>query len=81
MFLPDAAWIEKFFPQLTNVSMIAKGGQKLVFRATHIEFGNVVIKFILDASSDERTKREVDVATKYQIPNIPKVYEYSNIEE
>ncbi|HEY8462425.1 MAG TPA: serine/threonine-protein kinase [Bacillota bacterium] len=80
MFLPDVTWVEKSFPQLTDVNLLARGGQKLVFRATHARYGTVVIKFILDASSNERTKREVDVATKYQISNIPKVYEYSNIE-
>lgn len=80
MFLPDVPWIESSFPQLTDVNLLARGGQKLVFRANHVQYGDVVIKFILDALSDERTKREVDVATKYQIANIPKVYEYNSID-
>lgn len=79
MFLPDATWIESSFSQLTNVNLIARGGQKLVFRAIHSQYGDVVVKFVLDAQSDERTKREVEVATKYRIANIPKVYEYNNI--
>ena len=77
MFQPDASWIEKSFPQLTDVNLLARGGQKLVFRATHARYGNVVIKFILDATSNERTKREVDVATKYQISNILTYYRFA----
>jgi len=80
MFLADASTIENLIPQLSSVSLIARGGQKLVFRGTHSIHGDVVIKFILDALSDERTKREVEVATKYNISSIPKLFEYSNIE-
>lgn len=80
MFLPDASLIEKLIPKLSAVRLIARGGQKLVFKGIHELYGEVVIKFVLDALSDERTQREVEVATKYNISSIPKLYEYNNIE-
>lgn len=80
MFLPDASLIEKLIPKLSAVRLIARGGQKLVFQAIHELYGEVVIKFVLDALSDERTQREVEIATKYNISSIPRLYEYNNIE-
>jgi serine/threonine-protein kinase len=74
MFLPDAAYIEKVIPDLNGVTLIAKGGQKLVFKGCHNTYGNVVIKFILDAMSDERLQREIEISTGYSIPNLPKLF-------
>jgi len=43
MFMKDPSIVEKLIPGVTNVQVIAQGGQKLVFRAQHSKYGEVVL--------------------------------------
>lgn len=79
--MKDPSIVEKLIPGVTNVRVIAQGGQKLVFRAQHSKYGEVVLKFILDASSDERIKREIEISTMYKIPNVPVVFDWGYIKD
>jgi serine/threonine protein kinase len=78
MFIPDIPSIIKSqLPDLYDLDPLAHGGQKAVFRAKHVVYQDVVFKLLLD--SDERTQREIEVATQYQFSNVPKVYESGTI--
>lgn len=74
MDLPDIATIQARLPQLRCVRPIAQGGQKLVFRAVHETHGDVVLKLILDASTNERSIREIEVATTCRFTNVPRLF-------
>lgn len=45
MFMKDPSIVEKLIPGVTNVQVIAQGGQKLVFSALHAKYGQVVLDF------------------------------------
>lgn len=76
MKLPNLDNIKEKFPDLKDIEIITQGGQKVVYKGTHKEYGVVALKIILDPSADERTKREIDALTKYNFPNVPKLYEW-----
>lgn len=61
---------------MKDIEIIIQGGQKVVYKGIHKEYGVVALKIILDPSADERTKREIDSLTKYNFPNVPKLYEW-----
>lgn len=74
MHIPNSDEIITRVPDLSNLIPIARGGQKVVFRGQHNSYGEVVVKIIL--SADERTQREIDIATKCDFPNVPKLYKW-----
>ncbi|MBE7447008.1 MAG: serine/threonine protein kinase [Planctomycetia bacterium] len=76
MKLPNLDNIKERFPSLKDIEIIIQGGQKVVYKGIHKEYGVVALKIILDPSADERTKREIDSLTKYNFPNVPKLYEW-----
>lgn len=76
MKLPNLDNIKEKFPSLKDIEIIIQGGQKVVYKGIHKEYGVVALKIILDPSADERTKREIDALTKYNFPNVPKLYEW-----
>jgi eukaryotic-like serine/threonine-protein kinase len=80
MSLPSVDAIKENLPDLENVSPITQGGQKIVYKASHRVHGEVVLKLILDADSSERIQREIEVATKYQFENVPKLYEWGQLD-
>jgi len=80
MNLPDIATIEARLPLLRSVRPIAQGGQKLVYRALHETHGEVVLKLILDAGANERSMREIEVATTCRFTNVPCLFESGTID-
>ena len=61
------------FPDVKNITLIDRGGQKIVYRATHGIYGNIVLKVILNP--DERIQREISTVTQYNFTHVPKLYE------
>lgn len=80
MNLPNIATIQARLPLLRDISPIAQGGQKLVYRALHETHGQVVLKLILDATANERSMREIEVATTCQFTNVPRLFESGTID-
>ncbi|GAB61147.1 conserved hypothetical protein [Candidatus Jettenia caeni] len=76
MKLPDLDNVKEKFPDLRDIEIITQGGQKVVYKGIHKKCGVVALKIILDPSADERTKREIEALTKYNFPNVPKLYEW-----
>lgn len=62
---------------LSNLRQIARGGQKVVYSATHPAYGNVVIKMFFD--SNARSQREIDISKEMQFDCVPKIYETGNV--
>ena len=75
MHLPDASIICDALPHLHDLSPLAQGGQKMVYRGRHDDYGEVVVKLILSATANERTRREIEAVTAWQFPNVPKIYD------
>ena len=74
----DTDTIQRSIRGLRGLKPLAQGGQKIVFRATHEDFGEVVVKLILQ--SNERIQREIEIAMGCNIPNTAHLYEWGNIE-
>jgi serine/threonine-protein kinase len=62
---------------LSGLTQIARGGQKVVYSATHSKFGNVVIKLFFKA--DARSQREIDISAKSDFDCVPEIYETGHI--
>lgn len=62
----------KTLPELSNVQPIAQGGQKTVYKAVHKDFGDVVLKVVLDAN--DRILREISIAVECDFLNVPELY-------
>lgn len=77
----NPAEVQAMIPSLTGTALLDVGGQKVVYRGKHAVYEDVVIKFFLDTSSDERIRREIEVSTTYNIPNVPKLYEWRQISD
>lgn len=69
---------EAFCNAYSNIEMLARGGQKIVFSARHSKYGDVVIKlfFRLD---DPRSLREVEIGRQFQINAVPIIYETGHL--
>lgn len=66
--------VEDFSKAYTNLEMLARGGQKIVFSAYNERYGSVVVKlfFRLD---DPRSTREIEIGQQYPINAVPKIFE------
>ncbi|HUM84334.1 MAG TPA: serine/threonine-protein kinase [Lachnospiraceae bacterium] len=62
----------------SNVALLARGGQKVVFSAIHKIYGDVVLKLYFHPS-DPRTQREIDISSKFQFDSVPKIYETGSV--
>lgn len=51
---------------------IASGGQKQVYRASHSEYGEVVVKVLKNV--DARLEREIEIAHEHEFDQVPKLY-------
>jgi serine/threonine protein kinase len=74
----DLDIIQRNIQAIRNLKPIERGGQKMVFRATHDDYGEVAIKVILGAN--ERIRREIDIAIACDIPNTARLFTWGNIE-
>lgn len=62
---------------LSDLEQIARGGQKVVYSATHPTHGSVVIKLFF--KTDARAQREIDISSDSDFDCVPKVYETGHI--
>lgn len=62
---------------LSDVVQIARGGQKVVYSATHPTFGGVVVKMFF--KTDARSQREIDIGSDSDFDCVPKIYETGHI--
>lgn len=69
----DVAWLNKQFPDLTSLSRLGQGGQKLVYSATHAQDGSVVLKLIKPDQDAERVTREILAAKQASCARIPEI--------
>ena len=76
----DIAWIASQFPDLTGLTPLAKGGQKVVFAAAHPTEGDVVLKLLLNASGEERLEREVLAGELISCPRVPEIFETASLD-
>lgn len=76
----DIAWIASQFPDLSGLTPLAKGGQKVVFAASHPTEGDVVLKLLLRASGEERLEREVLAGELISCPRVPEIFETASLD-
>lgn len=69
------AWVGRQFPDLSNLKLLDKGGQKIVFSARHTTEGEVVLKLLLYESGDLRLKREVLAVKLIRCDHVPRIYD------
>lgn len=62
---------------LNGLTQIARGGQKVVFSATHPVWGDVVLKLFFRA--DERSQREISISEDFKFDCVPTIYEAGHI--
>ena len=75
----DIPWIAAQFPQLSGLQPLAKGGQKVVFAAQHVNDGDVVLKLLLKATGAERLEREVLAGQLVECERVPRVFETGDL--
>lgn len=63
---------------LTNISPLARGGQKEVFAAIHPEYGEVVLKLFF-AIDDPRSQREIEIGRSSNITGVPVIFETGHL--
>ena len=72
----------KRFDEMTQeykrVSVLARGGQKLVFDASHKDYGDCVIKLYF-SSNDPRSLREIEIGRSLNLDAVPKLYETGTV--
>ncbi|MBS3918748.1 MAG: serine/threonine protein kinase [Deltaproteobacteria bacterium] len=74
----DLDTIQRNIKSIRDLKPLAQGGQKIVFRASHDDYGEVVIKVILEPN--ERIQREIDIAISSDIPNTAHLYEWGKFD-
>jgi serine/threonine-protein kinase len=62
---------------LSNMEQLARGGQKVVYSATHSSFGEVVLKLFFN--TDARSQREIEICSGYNFDCVPKIYETGHV--
>lgn len=75
----DPSWLERQFPDLSDLQPLAAGGQKEVFAARHGTDGEVVIKLMHPGADPARTERELEAATRVQAPRVPRIFEHGRL--
>ena len=75
----DASWVQAQFPELSEIELLGKGGQKLVFAASHPTDGQVVIKLIHPAQPNEATDREILAVEVIHSSRVPRILDRGNI--
>jgi serine/threonine-protein kinase len=62
---------------LFDLQQLARGGQKVVYSATHPTYGSVVVKLFF--KTDARSQREIDISTETDFDCVPKIYETGHV--
>lgn len=71
--IDDLNWVAAQFPDLTSVTRLGQGGQKVVYAATHPTDGAVVLKLIKSNQHTERVAREILAAKQARCARIPEI--------
>ena len=76
--------VMKSFDDITlnckGVEKIARGGQKIVYKANHPDYGNVVIKLFIE-NNDTRLLREIEISTNLlKSEYVPKIYDHGEVQ-
>lgn len=70
----DMQTFSDFQKTFKNLSLLGRGGQKIVYSAEHPDHGCVVIKLYFRLN-DPRTEREIEIGRETDIKCVPKLYE------
>lgn len=62
---------------LSDLTQMARGGQKIVYSATHPTFGSVVLKLFFETGA--RSQREIDINSETSFDCVPKIYETGHV--
>jgi len=62
---------------LSNLTQIARGGQKVVFSATHPTYGRIVLKLFFQI--DARSQREINISENSNFGCVPTIYETGRV--
>lgn len=69
----DPALLAAQIPELTGIAYVTGGGQKWVYRATHVKHGPVALKLFCDFT--QRTPREVEAVQQLiGCANVPEIF-------
>lgn len=63
--------------ELSTMVQIARGGQKVVYSATHPTYGSVVVKLFF--KTDARSQREIDISADSDFDCVPKIHETGHV--
>ncbi|MDR1204201.1 MAG: serine/threonine protein kinase [Peptococcaceae bacterium] len=61
----------------SDLKILARGGQKVVYSATHPIFGCVVVKLFF--KTDARSQREIDISANSDFDCVPAIYEIGHV--
>ena len=75
----DEAWVKQNFPDLTTITKLGEGGQKLVFSAVHPSEGDVVLKVIKPTQDAERVTREIRAVQEVKSARVPSVLDTGKV--
>lgn len=70
---------ETLCEEYENVSLLTRGGQKVVFKADHKNYGECVIKLCFQFN-DPRSLREIQIGQKLELLAVPRIYETGSVE-
>lgn len=69
---------EQLCQSYSSLSRLPKGGQKIVYKANHPDYGKVVIKLCYKGG-DPRIAREIEISRNYDIDFVPRLYETGEV--
>lgn len=69
----DVDWIRQQFPDLQGLQPLARGGQKVVFAASHGDDGDIVLKLLLRETGNDRLSREVLAGELVDCERVPRI--------
>lgn len=71
--------IENQISGIKIIDRLNSGSQKDVYKITSKSYGNCVLKIVKADTNINRVIREIELVTKYDIPNVPKIYDTGEI--
>lgn len=71
--------IKQYIPKIDSITRISQGGQKVVYTAKHVNYGDIVLKFIKEPGFDPRIAREIEILKAYSFPHVPKLFDHGSV--
>lgn len=69
----DQAWLKGQFPEMTSLTPVGQGGQKLVFAGQHKTEGEVVLKLFHPSAEPQRVVREIQAVQNIRSVRVPQI--------